>query len=120
MNKPVVLRKADIKTQEYPWGSLTWFAGQAVGNSQEITVGKCVIHPGQANPRHNHPNCCEVLVVMQGKISHTLDEGKECTLTEGDVISVPPHVAHQARNIGDTDAVLFITFSAGDRQTKGE
>lgn len=112
--------KERCPSQDFPWGRLTWFANRALSNSPQMTVGRCVIRPGQANPRHSHSNCYEVLVVMEGTISHTLAEGEQCTMNVGDVISVPPDVVHQARNVGKTDAVLFIAFSSGDRQTKGE
>ncbi len=58
---------------EAPWGTLTWYA--ELGNSGDMTVGRCVIRPGAANPLHSHPNCSEVLVVMQGRIAHTADRG---------------------------------------------
>jgi quercetin dioxygenase-like cupin family protein len=38
----------------------------------------------------------------------------------GDAISIPPNFKHQARNIGDEDAILHISFSSADRQTVGE
>jgi len=41
-------------------------------------------------------------------------------LAENDTIVVPPDFAHRARNVGDSDAVLFIAFSSADRQVKGE
>ena len=39
---------------------------------------------------------------------------------EGDTVTVPPDVWHQATNIGPDEAVLFITFSSADRETVGE
>jgi quercetin dioxygenase-like cupin family protein len=120
MNKPIVLRKAECEDHVFPWGRLTWFASRALGNSQDMTVGRCIIHPGQANPKHSHPNCTEVLVVLEGTVAHTLEGDEDCTLSPGDVITVPPNVLHRAKNLGATDAVLMVTFSSADRQTKGE
>jgi quercetin dioxygenase-like cupin family protein len=103
------------------WGELTWFANLAQGNSEDMTVGRCIIKPGFTNPLHFHPNCSEVLVVVQGQIMHTCDErGNEVNMEAGDAISIPPNFKHQARNIGDVDAILHISFSAADRQTIGE
>ena len=107
-------------SQETPWGQLTWFASGKQGNSKTMTVGRCVIHPGQANPLHSHPNCEEVLHVLAGRISHTLDGSHEVEMGPGDTICVPPHMVHHARNIGSQNAVLAICFSSPDRQTKGE
>jgi quercetin dioxygenase-like cupin family protein len=110
--------KCEIVTAE--WGTLTWFAGAKLQNSQDMTLGKCVIKPGCENPMHSHPNCSEILVVMQGTILHTIEDGKEVELKPGDTITLPPNLPHKARNTSDDDAVLLIAFSSADRQTKGE
>jgi quercetin dioxygenase-like cupin family protein len=120
MQTPIVRRKSECQVQEFAWGQLTWFASGALGNSTHQTVGRCIIKPGMANPRHTHPNCAEVLVVLQGTIAHELGDGTECTMQIGDVISVPEQVPHRARNIGADDAVLYISFSSAERQTQGE
>ena len=55
---------------------------------------------------------------MQGAISHTVEDGKEVTLQEGDAITIPKGTRHQARNIGEGDAILFIAFSSAQRETR--
>ena len=40
-------------------------------NSDTMTVGRCYIDPGCANPRHHHPNCDEILVVVHGSVEHS-------------------------------------------------
>ncbi len=104
----------------FEWGSLTWFANRELGNSTEMTVGRCSLNPGHGNPRHYHPNCSEILVVIQGRIRHTCADGKEAELGEGDTVTIPPNVWHCATNIGLTEAILFIAFSSAERQTIGE
>jgi quercetin dioxygenase-like cupin family protein len=61
-----------------------------------------------------------VLVVLQGKISHEIEDGKQVILEEGDAITLPRDLPHQAKNIGDIDAVLHISFSSADREVVGE
>jgi quercetin dioxygenase-like cupin family protein len=102
------------------WGELTWFASAAQGNSAEITVGRCVLRPGQSNPRHSHPNCSEVLVVIEGSIEHAVDGGGVVKMGPGDTITVAPDFIHRAKNLGQDDAVMFIAFSSARRETKGE
>jgi quercetin dioxygenase-like cupin family protein len=104
----------------FDWGHLTWFASRAQGNCEEMTIGRCVLNPGHGNPRHYHPNCTEVLVVMRGTIRHTIAGGKEAVLNEGDTVTIPANIRHCAFNLGSTEAELFIAFSSGDRQTIGE
>ena len=74
--------------QEFSWGNLTWFANRALGNSDEMTVGRCILKPGRTNGRHYHPNCCEILVVIEGRIRHTITEDQETDLGEGDTVTV--------------------------------
>ena len=50
---------------------------------------------------------------------HTIDGGKESEMIEGDTITVPPGVPHNARNVGDLDAVLLVCFSTAERQISG-
>jgi len=85
-----------------------------------MTVGRCVLRPHSANPRHFHPNCSEILVVMKGVIRHTAAHGVESIMKEGDVVTIPPNIWHRATNVGHEEAVLFIAFSSADRSTIGE
>ena len=87
-----------------------------IGNSDAMTVGRSVIRPGQANPRHYHPNCEEVLHVLQGTILHTFND-EEVEMHPGETIVIPANVIHNAKNIGDEEAIIFICFSSADRQT---
>jgi len=120
MIEAVVLRSAQCARTEAAWGTLTWHASAALGNSTQVTVGTCVIHPGDANPRHSHPNCTEILTVRQGTVLHSIGSQPPVTLYEGDTITVPQGMVHNARNTGCIDAELRIVFTSADRQTKGE
>ncbi len=120
MDAPSLLRSEQREIIQAEWGELTWFASAALGNSQDMTVGQCVIKPGMSNPMHHHPNCSEVLHVLKGKIAHRFTEGAEAESSEGDTITIPANLPHCARNIGETDAVLLIAFSSAQRQVTGE
>ncbi|MEX0776715.1 MAG: cupin domain-containing protein [Phycisphaeraceae bacterium] len=104
----------------FDWGRLYWYASGPQGNSSALTVGKCVLDPGQANPKHYHPNCEEVLHVLSGRIEHFIDGAGWMTMGSGDTLAVAPNVWHHARNTGDVEAHLLICFSSADRQTVGE
>lgn len=114
-----VMKREHALVQEQEWGCLTWYASGGLNNSATMTVGRCEIKPGCANPVHLHPNCEEVLHVLQGTIAHTGTNGDEI-LQPGDTISVPAHTLHNARNIGDELAILQISFSSPTRETRGE
>jgi mannose-6-phosphate isomerase-like protein (cupin superfamily) len=109
-----VRRAGEFGHDRKPWGELLWGVSGGLGNSETMTVGWCVLEPGAENPRHYHPNCDEVLVVVEGRIAHTYgDEMVE--LGEGDAISLPQGVTHNARNVGAARARLLICFSSADR-----
>ena len=119
-NEIQVLPQSKAQRQEFTWGNLTWFANRALGNNDDMTVGRCILKPGHTNGRHYHPNCSETLVVIEGRIKHTIAGDQETELSQGDTVVIPPNVWHRATNIGQTDAGLFIAFSTADRQTVGE
>ena len=116
MTNAIILRAADAARVPMPSGALTWFASRQLGNSETMTVGRATLPPGGMNPRHFHPNCEEVLHVLHGKILHTMGDD-EAEMATGDTITIPAGVVHNARNIGDTDALLLICFSSADRET---
>lgn len=116
MSKTIFSPPDRYETSEHPWGSITWFVSKGQGNAEGLTVGQCIIKPGCANPRHYHPNCEEVLHVLAGTIAHTLAGEDRVIMQPGDTITIPPHVVHNAQNIGDEDALVLICFSTAERQ----
>jgi quercetin dioxygenase-like cupin family protein len=119
VTKAIVARPADNRVIAQPWGKLTWYVSAELKNSATMTVGQAIIAPGQANPRHYHPNCDEVLHVIQGTIRHTMDD-VTVEMTAGDTVSIPAGVHHNATNIGKDDAILAISFSSAQRKVIGE
>jgi quercetin dioxygenase-like cupin family protein len=113
-----VNRHADNRVVQMPWGHLRWYTSAEMGNSRTMTTGVAVIKPGQFNPRHFHPNCDEILHVVSGKISHTMNE-VTVEMNAGDTVSIPQGVLHNAKNIGTEDAVLAISFSSAYREAVG-
>jgi quercetin dioxygenase-like cupin family protein len=119
-DKSVVVHRGEDKVVPQTWGELTWYVSADQHSSATMTVGKCVLRPGQQNPRHYHPNCDEVLHVLSGTIVQSLEDGRTETMHAGDTVSIPAGVHHSAKNIGTEDAVLFIAFSSAHRQVVGE
>lgn len=101
------------------WGSLSWTANREISGLAGLTLGRVTLNPGASNPRHSHPNCDEVLYVLQGELEHSL--GKDVMiLRAGDTLTIPAGVPHQARNIGPTVADTIVAYSSGERQFKLE
>jgi hypothetical protein len=74
--------------------------------------------PGGKNPLHIHPNCEEVLHLLEGTITHIVedDQGQliNYEMETGDTCVVPRGKKHQAINTGTHDArfySLYVFFS---------
>ena len=96
------------------WGSLTWLASGAVGNTDRLTVGRVVIKPGASNPRHYHAACEEILTLLSGRLEHAIGD-ETVTLDPGDTIVIPRGVPHGARNISNGDADMVVCYDTGTR-----
>jgi quercetin dioxygenase-like cupin family protein len=118
VGRAVVTKAADCKPLPQSWGELVWYTSAAQGNSRTMTTGLAVILPGKSNPVHFHPNCDEVLHVIRGRITHTMD-GESAEMTVGDTVSIPVGTLHNATNIGEEVALLSIAFSSAYRQVIG-
>lgn len=115
-----VVRAGAVDRRPFDWGALTWFADGAQGTGQGMTVGRCTLKPGMGNPPHRHRGHGEVLVVLEGRIRHTGPDGAMVELGPGDVVSIPPEVAHRAENIGGGDAHLLVAYPLPARDVVGE
>ena len=104
-----------MQTELFNWGRLKWYARKNINNIN-ITLGLCYINPGMENTLHFHPNCDEILFVIQGNIIHRLD-GEELEMGPGDSLLIPQGAVHNAYNCGNTEAFFSIAFTAGERQT---
>ncbi len=116
MDQKIVLPASEATVQEFDFGELVWYANGKMGNSETMTFGRAILKAGQANFRHYHPNCEEILHVLSGRIVHSLGD-ELYPMGPGDTIVVPPDVVHNASNDGEETAVMSILFSTPDRQT---
>lgn len=102
-------------TVSFAWGRLHWLcSGERLPDARQ-TFGLAEIAAGQKNPRHFHPNCDEVLYVLEGELEHTLADAVY-HLTPGALLHIPAGVPHDARNNGPTTARMVIAYNVPDRQ----
>ena len=115
-----VVQKPDHgEVLDFSWGRIVWLVSRDLGNSTTLTFGRVTIKAGQANPRHRHPNCDEILHLLAGRLEHSLGD-ERFIMEAGDSISIPTGLWHNATSLGDTDAEMAICFSSADRETEGE
>ena len=113
--KSKIIRRSEAKVQETPWGKLEWMVGSGEAD-YGMTMGRVTFKPGEQNPAHLHPNCDEILTVLQGTIEHSVPEGGTTVLKPGDAILLPRNKFHRAKNIGSEDAVVMVVFNSAHRQ----
>jgi len=113
----VVRSTSAVEPASLGWGQIHWLIGQADMPGAEQTFGVVRIEPGKRNPLHLHPNCEELLYVIEGEADHKLGD-EMFHLQAGDVIRIPRNVPHWALNTGDRPLVAVISFSAPDRRTE--
>lgn len=113
----VVRSVSETEPVTLSWGRLVWLVGEEQTPGAKQTLGVVTIEPGQRNPLHMHPNCEELLYVMEGEADHKLGQDM-FHLKAGDVIRIPQGVPHWAQATGSTALVAVISFSAPDRRTE--
>ena len=110
-----VARVSTAEVVKADWGELSWLFSGSLSPGTEMTLGRCLIEPGQKNPLHAHPNCEEMLFLFSGALEHSIDDAL-FELEPGHAIRVPAGAKHDARNVGDEPALMVICYSHPDRE----
>ena len=110
-----VRRDVGSDAEQASFGSVQWAVRAGDPAGAETTVGLAVFEPGKGNVEHIHPNCEEVVYLLEGEALHTLGE-QQTILRAGDLIVVPRGVPHRLFNDGRAPARACIIFSSPDRQ----
>ena len=110
-----IRRDGGARAETTAWGSIEWLVREDDPPGAEQTLAVATWAPGRGNAEHTHPNCEEIVYVLEGAIDHTLGD-QLARLEAGDVIVVPRDVPHRLANNGATPARTLIVFSSPDRQ----
>jgi len=109
-----VRRNVGAAAERTGFGSVEWAVRAGHPDGAEQTVGLATFDAGESNVEHVHPNCEEVVYVLDGEVEHTLGD-QRVTLRAGDLIVVPRGVPHQLRNTGDAPVRAYVVFSSPER-----
>jgi quercetin dioxygenase-like cupin family protein len=110
-----VRRDVGGAAEETGFGSVQWVVREGDPPGAEQTIGLAVFDAGKSNAEHTHPNCEEVVYVLDGAVRHTLGD-EETVLHAGDLIVVPRNVPHRLINDGNAPVRTYIVFSSPDRR----
>jgi quercetin dioxygenase-like cupin family protein len=92
-----------------PFGVIEWAVGA------EAAVAAATFDDGGDNVEHTHPNCEEIVYVLEGEIEHTLGEASS-VLRAGDLIIVPRDIPHRLMNRSGAPCRMLIAFTHPDRE----
>jgi quercetin dioxygenase-like cupin family protein len=110
-----VVDSAREKPLAFDWGTIRWLVSEGQIADSQLTFGLAEIQPGMGNPAHYHPNCDEVLYMLEGEIDHWLGEDS-VHLGPGMALHIPTGLVHHAVNRGPGVARMALAYSSGDRQ----
>ena len=110
-----VRRRVSAEAEATGFGSVQWVVREGDPRGAETTIGLATFSAGKSNVQHIHPNCEEVVYVLDGEVEHTLG-GQSTVLRTGDLIIVPRGVPHRLLNRILDDVRAYIVFSSPDRQ----
>jgi quercetin dioxygenase-like cupin family protein len=110
-----VRRNVGVAAETADFGSAQWAVRAGDPPGAEVTVGLATFDAGKSNVQHIHPNCEEVVYILEGEVEHTLG-GQSTFPRAGDLIVVPRGVPHRLVNRGDRPVRAYIVFSSPDRQ----
>jgi len=110
----------DVETQVLPWGTLQWVSEPRVTGTKNMIAAVVTLKLGKGHSRHNHPECEEILYVIEGEGDQTIEiNGKKekRRVKKGDLIHVPPGVYHETINVGWQKMVLFVVHQFPGMET---
>lgn len=108
--------KETVDSMPFDWGAIHWLVSGAQMPDAKMTFGYVEIKAGQKNFKHLHPNCDEVLYLLEGELDHSLGE-ETFHLVPGSAVHIPEGVSHDALNRSNITARMLVAYSEADRQT---
>ena len=112
--KLTFVEPADVETQVFGWGKLSWLSEPRVTAAEKFSAGLVVLEPGKGHDRHNHPGVEEILYVIDGKGVQTVEpdgENLEREVGPGVLVHIPPDVFHSTVNTGEGPMRLLAIYA---------
>jgi len=76
---------------------------------REVVQVRVDIDSGVTFPKHTHPGE-EIIYVLEGMLEYQLEGKAPMTVRAGDVLFIPAHAVHTAKNIGSNNASELATY----------
>jgi oxalate decarboxylase/phosphoglucose isomerase-like protein (cupin superfamily) len=112
--KLIFVEEADVETQVFEWGRLSWLSEPRVTAAERFSAGVVKLEPGKGHDRHNHPGVEEILYVISGKGWQVVDAPsgrQEREIGPGVLVHIPPDVFHSTVNTGEGTMVILAIYA---------
>jgi quercetin dioxygenase-like cupin family protein len=93
---------------------MEWLVDDAVVENAGLSVARMALERDACSPGHRHPNCNEVIHLIEGTVEQTVGRHRH-VMTAGDTVFIPAGTNHRSRNIGPGAAVMVVSYSSGIR-----
>jgi len=108
------VEEADVETQVFDWGKLSWLSEPRVTPAEKFSAGVVELEPGKGHDRHNHPGCEEILYVLEGRGKQIVEIGgeqREQVIGPGVLVHIPPDAFHSTVNVGEGPMRLLAVYA---------
>jgi len=109
----------DAVLEKFAWGEIRWIWNAMIDTSAEQTLGQVIIYPGKKNTAHIHPNCEELMYILEGECDHWLGD-EVFHLKPGMTIIIPRDELHYALVTSVEPLKALIFYSTPVRETKAK
>lgn len=112
--KKTFVQPADVETQVFDWGRLSWLSEPTVTAAERFSAGVVRLEPGKGHTRHNHPYSEEILYVIAGKGLQMVElEGGtiEKEIGPGTLVHIPTAAFHSTVNTGTETMELLAIYA---------
>ena len=112
--KLVFVEEADVETQVFDWGRLSWLSEPRVTAAEKFSAGVVSLSAGQGHTRHNHPGCEEILYVLSGRGLQVVEAAsgtEEREIGAGVLVHIPPDVYHSTVNTGEEPMRILAIYA---------
>ena len=102
------------RRQEARWGEMHWLVDDALIDGAELSVARMTLKEDACSESHGHPNCNEVVHLIQGTVEQSVGP-ERFVMQAGDTVFIPRGRLHRSRNVGRGEATMIVCYSAGSR-----
>jgi quercetin dioxygenase-like cupin family protein len=100
--------KADVREEEFDWGTIGWRLTPSSG-SKQLVIMDVTLEPGEGHDFHRHPGQEEMIIVKQGTITQYIERDSQ-SLGPGDSVYLDESVVHASFNEGSETAHLQVVI----------